>query len=269
MNSSLIHYEAVSRAFSKQAEHFDVDDRANTILTAWRNQVYAHVDRYLKPGHSILELNSGTGIDAIRFAQRGHTVHATDISAGMVTQLEKKITEQSLPNITCQQLSFEELDKLSVTPADYIFSNFGGLNCSKDISTVTRHISPLLNPGGFVTFIIMPPVCLWEWLWFFKGHGKKAFRRLNKNGSITHLEGEYFKTYYYSLLDVKKAFGSGFSLISSEGMGALSPPPSKNNFPEDYPRLYKILEIMDRKLRHRFPFNRWADHIIVTFQKTG
>jgi len=261
-------FEIVNRAFSKQSEHYDIDDLKNPILTKWRNQVYAHIKKFLKPTSTILELNSGTGIDAIHFAKQGHFIHATDVAEGMISQLRKKIAKRALLNIFCTQLSFEKLDQLSIEPVDYIFSNFGGLNCTDDLTKVTQHFSSLLKPGGYVTLVIMPPVCLWEWLWIFKGHGKKAFRRFNKNGITAHLEGEYFTTYYYGMHDVKKALGKNFTLISAEGLGALSPPPSKEGFVYQYPRVYKILRRIDKRVRKSFPFNRWADHIIVTFQHT-
>jgi len=61
-------FAAVDRAFSKQSLHYDEEDRTNHILIDMREQVYAHVNNYLKPGSSILELNAGTGIDAVHFA---------------------------------------------------------------------------------------------------------------------------------------------------------------------------------------------------------
>jgi len=261
-----LEYEIVNRAFSKQAANYDAADRANPILTAWRQQVYTHVNQFLKPSSFILELNAGTGIDAVHFAEAGHRVHAIDVAEGMVAQLQKKLIGLSL---TCQQLSFEDLHFLSVDSVDYVFSNFGGLNCTDDLSKVTRYLPFIVKPGGFVTFVIMPPVCLWEWLWIFKGHGKKAFRRLNKNGVQAHLEGEYFQTYYHSVNDIKKAIGEKFKIVACEGLGVFSPPPSKAEFVSDHPLLYKALIGVDESMRQRFPFNRWADHTIVTFQFVG
>jgi hypothetical protein len=112
----------------------------------------------------------------------------------------------------------------------------------------------------------MPPICLWEWLWIFKGHGGKAFRRLNKNGTLASLEGELFPTYYYALRDVKKALGVNFKFISAEGLGIISPPPSRADFVSHHPTLYSWLRKIERSIGHVFPFNRWADHIIITFQ---
>jgi ubiquinone/menaquinone biosynthesis C-methylase UbiE len=261
-----LEYETVNRAFSKQAVHYDADDKANPILTAWRKQVYAHVHQFLKPSSFILELNAGTGIDAVYFAKEGHRVHATDIADGMIEQLQKKSSGLSL---TSQQLSFEELHLLSVESVDYVFSNFGGLNCTDNLSKVTRYLPSILKPKGFITFVIMPPVSLWEWLWLFKGHGKKAFRRLNKNGVKAHLEGEYFQTYYHSVRDIKKSIGKEFKMVACEGLGTFSPPPSKGEFVLNHPFLYKALDNLDKGLRNHFPFNRCADHVIVTFQNIG
>lgn len=34
-------------------------------------------------------------------------------------------------------------------------------------------------------------------------------------------------------------------------------------------RVYSLLKKLDRTVRGRYPFNRWADHIIATFQLNG
>jgi ubiquinone/menaquinone biosynthesis C-methylase UbiE len=260
-----LNYSTVNKAFSKQSYRYDEEDRKNPILTAWRKQVHTHLDRFLKPGSYILELNAGTGIDAVHFAKQGHRIHAIDIADGMIEQLQKKAHEFPA-HLTCQQLSFEELNKLFIQPVDCIFSNFGGLNCTQNLAKVSRYIPSILKPGGYIIWVIMPPISFWEWLWVFKGHIRKAFRRLNKNGATAHLEGEYFTTYYHSLGEIKKALGGNFKFIASEGLGALSPPPSKTEFVAKHPWLYNVLMKLDNLMRSNFPFNRWADHIIVTFQ---
>lgn len=260
-------FAAVNRAFSKQSIHYDDDDRANIILTDMRRQVYTHVNRYLKRGSSILELNAGTGIDALHFASLGHRVHATDLSSGMIEQIRTKIQDSSLQGrLTCQQLSYDQLNSVTGGKYDYVFSNFGGLNCIQDLSRVTRHLSPLINSGAHVTFVIMPPISLWELAWILKGDARQAFRRLNKNGVKAHLEGEFFETYYHSLRKIKKAFGENFKLVRTEGLCSLSPPPSPGEFALKHPGLYKTLRVLDSSVRLIPPFNRCADHLIVTFK---
>lgn len=258
---------AVNQAFSKQSLNYDAADLENCILQDMRKQVYAHISKFLKEDNRILELNAGTGIDALHFIREGHTVHATDLSDGMIAQIQKKINNHKLQDkLSCQQLSYDQLNVLSDQRFDYVFSNFGGLNCIDNLSKVTKNLPSILNSKAFVTWVIMPPVCPWELLWFFKGEAKQAVRRLHKNGVMAHLEGEHFKTYYHSLSHIKEAFGPEFKFMKAEGLCALSPPPASINFSIEHPRLYQFLRTMDSVVRFSFPFNRWADHMIVTFQ---
>ncbi len=259
----------VNKAFSNQSLHYDDDDIANPILQAWRQQVYDHVNQFIKPSSAILELNSGTGIDALHFVKQGHRVHCVELSNGMVREINRKIDTHNLEtSLSVQQLSYEQLDQVK-GKFDYVFSNFGGLNCSSDLKKITKHLQALLNPEATVTWVIMPPVCLWEIAWMLKGNFKDALRRFHKNGVMAHLEGQYFKTYYFTLADIQKAFGENYKLLRCEGLGALSPPPSATNFVTKHPSLYKSLTRLDEKVRNHFPFNRWADHIVVTLKYLG
>ncbi|MBI1768796.1 MAG: methyltransferase domain-containing protein [Bacteroidetes bacterium] len=259
-------WKNVDQAFSKQSIHFDEDDFSNAILQEWRKRIYKHVDQFIKPNSKILELNAGTGIDAIRFAREGHSVHATDISGGMIKKLKDKISIHSLTNtISIQQISFENIDNVE-GKFDYVFSNFGGLNCIDDLKKVTRHLPKLLNEGGFITWVIMPRVSPWEWTWAFKGKFKEAFRRFDRNGTSAHLEGETFTTYYYSSDQIKDCFDSQFQLLKTEGLGIFSPPPSAVNFAKRFRGISNFLNRIDRVASKMYPFNRWGDHVIVTLE---
>ncbi len=259
-------WQEVNSAFSNQAAHFDDDDFSNPILTAWRKRIYKHVELFLKPESHILEINAGTGIDAVHFARQGHRVHATDLSDGMIKALQNKKERFSLQDrISIQQLSFENLDQVQ-GKFDLIFSNFGGLNCTDDLRRVTKHLPDLLEPGGLVTWVVMPHLCPWEWLWVLKGKFKMALRRLGKTGSDSHLEGFFFRTYYFSLTQIKEAMPMGFTLLKTESLGCFSPPPAATDFVKSFPKITRILNQLDVSLSSKFPFNRWGDHLIVTFR---
>jgi len=263
---------AVNKAFSKQSDEFDLIDHSNPILTDMRRQIYAHVGRFLSSPSRILELNAGTGIDAIHFVAQGHSVHATDLSDGMVRQIRMKIRARNLEDrLTCQQLSFDALQELDVSAFkfDFVFSNFGGLNCIPDLTKVTRNLPSLLKKGAYVTWVIMPTVCLWEIAAILKGNFRHAFRRFAKNGVNSHLAGEYFHTYYHSLNDIRNAFGEDFEFIGSQGLAAVSPQPHHDRLVRAFPRFYRLTRWLDGGLRSYFPFNRWADHLIVTFKYRG
>lgn len=259
-------FESVKEAFSRQAAEYDSYEEDHDILKWMREQVHRHAMTYLKPGDHILEINAGTGLDAAYFAKQGYRVHATDLSQEMIKQLEKKVALLKLQDkITIQQISYTELDGIR-NQFDYVFSNFGGLNCISDLSPIAKSIPNLLKPGGLITLVIMPPVCLWELALIFRGHFKTAVRRLHRKGILAHVEGVHFRSYYFTPKQVLKAFGKQYRKIALHGLGSVSPPPYMKNFPKRYPEIYKFLTSIDAQLSHFPPFNSWADHFILTMQ---
>jgi ubiquinone/menaquinone biosynthesis C-methylase UbiE len=260
--------KAVAEAFSRQSIIFDSLDESNPILQWMRSQVHLHCMKYFKAGETLLELNCGTGIDAVFFAMNGLQVHATDIADGMLEELRKKIELKNLSaNISSQKCSFKELNTLSHQKFNHIFSNFGGLNCTNELDKVISQFKNLLQPGGTVTLVIMPPICLWEFALALKGNFRTAFRRLRKNGTDSNVEGMRFNSYYYSPSKVSTYFGNQYKLIALKSLACFVPPPYLEKFPHEYPKLFKLSTLLDEKLSSSFPFNRWADHYIITMQK--
>ena len=258
-------FDRVSEAFSRQSEMFDEYEKSNRILTWMRSVTRSHLLRHLKNNDIILELNAGTGLDAVYLAQRGFRIHCIDISEGMLNKLARKAADLKLESlISYQLLSFTGLDRLDKNSFDYIFSNFGGLNCTDNLDDLFQQIGRVLRPGGKVTLVIIPPVCPWELALLFKGKFKTALRRLHKHGITANIEGIELKTYYHGYHKTVKALGNDFKIIESQGLASISPPPYMINFPVLYPRLYRWLTKTDEKLSHLFPFNRWADHFIIT-----
>ena len=262
-------YANVNRAFTTQSHHYDEDDRDNIILQQWRSHVYRHVEQYLRPKARILELNAGTGIDAVYFALKGNAVLATDLSDGMVGKISEKIADRPELSLRVHQLSFENISELQPEKFDYVFSNFGGLNCAADLSHIAQQLPNLLNEGAYITWVIMPRLCPWEIARVLKGDWKIAFRRWSKDGTVAHLDGAYFKAYYFSVREGVQAFPPEFSLVQSQGLGIFSPPPASNLMATKSPRLFSWLHAVDDRICNTFPFNRWGDHVILTFQYHG
>lgn len=258
----------VSDAFSNQSAKFDELDLQNPILQWMRKQTRAQVLDLSKPGESLLELNAGTGLDAVYFAQKGLKVTATDNAPGMLAEIDKKIhafgLEEKLHTLQC---SFNRLEELGKQRYDHIFSNFGGLNCTDDLAGVIKKMDGLLSKGGTATLVIMPKICPWEILLALKGNFRIAFRRWALNGADSHLEGVHFKTWYYSPRYVKRAFGKDYKLVTHKGLASLSPPPYLEDFPGRFPRLYRRLVRWDEKLCAFFPFRNSADHYMISFRK--
>lgn len=258
----------VSEAFSRQSVVFDAIDEDNTLLGWIRQRVRKEVLLHIQPGAQLLELNCGTGIDSVFFAQKGFKVLATDNAEGMLQVLSHKVARLHLEdNLSFEKCSFNNLEQLGERKFHYVFSNFGGLNCTNDLANVLQGIDRLLLPGGMFTLVIMPPVCPWELLMMFKGYFRTAFRRLNPNGATSHVEGIIFKSYYYTPRYIIKNTGNDYKLVSLKGLSIVVPPPFIEKFCEKHPKLFKALERVENKIYGKAPFNRWCDHYMITMQK--
>jgi ubiquinone/menaquinone biosynthesis C-methylase UbiE len=270
VSSKHINEEQTAAAFSKQSVIFDAIYSGNTIIQYKRERVRQHVMQYLKPGNAILELNSGTGEDAVWFAQHGYTVHATDIAAGMQQQLKQKVHALGLQDkIGTELISYTQLENLAEQKKyDHIFSNFAGLNCTGELDRVLDHFSDLLKPGGYVTLVVLPKFCLWEFLLLFKGKFKTAFRRLfSRNGVTAHIEGEYFTCWYYNPGYIQQQLKKDFTIKSIEGLCTIVPPSYIEGFAEKYSRVYDFLKRKEDQWRTKWPWKYIGDYYIISLQK--
>ncbi len=257
----------VDKAFSKQSLIFDELYNSNS-LTAYYREIFRHeVDLNIAEKSSILEINCGTGIDALYFAGKGHKILATDLSTGMINELTNKIQDLKLGNnIESKVLSYHELYKLGDTKFDYIVSGFGGLNCTNKLNQVLSQFPSILNDKGKITLAIMPKICPWEILMLFKGKFKTAFRRFRKR-TPAHIEGEHFYCYYYNPGYIIETLKKEFKLVSLKGVFITVPPDFIHNFIEKYPKLFLLFSRIDRRICTIFPFTQWCDYYIITLQK--
>jgi len=258
-------FTTIAEAFSRTAEKYDAFGQDHPHLMRMRGKVYDHISRLLPPGARILELNAGTGTDAVALAQRGFSVHATDIAAGMLERLHEKVDRLGLgEQITVQECSFTDLASARGGPYDAIFSNLGGLNCIPDCSPVIRSLPGVLRPGGLVTWVLMPPVCLWELATFFIGQGRLAFRRLSRAGTRAHLEGLYFDVHYFTPRQVIAWFGADYDLLALEGLSVITPTAESKNLAKRFPGLYAALAWLDDRLAPYPPWRGWGDFYILS-----
>ena len=260
-------FGTIAEAFSRTAEKYDAFSQDHPHLARMRGKVYAHIARLLPPGSRILELNAGTGTDAVQLAQQGYSVYATDIAGGMLDRLREKIVRLNLgEQVTVQECSFTNLEHLNGGPFDAVFSNLGGLNCIPDLSPVIHSLPQVIRPGGLITWVLMPPVCLWELATFFTGQGRLAFRRLSHGGTRAHLEGLYFDVYYFKPGQVIDWFGKDYQLLALEGLSVITPTAESKNLARRFSRIYSALSWLDDRLSLHAPWWGWGDFYILSLR---
>jgi len=218
----------------------------------------------------MLELNSGTGEDALFFAEHGFLVHATDISKGMLAQLKQKVLQAGMQGQVSNELcSFTQLDKLhNKGPYDIIFSNFAGLNCTGELNKVLQAFTTLVKAGGIVTLVILPKICLWELLLVFKGKFKTAFRRFySAKGRKANIQGVHFKCWYYNPSYIKQQLKNDFDLLGIEGLCTIVPPSYLARFGEKHPAVFKWLSKLEDRFKSTWPFKYIGDYYIISLKR--
>jgi hypothetical protein len=151
-------------------------------------------------------------------------------------------------------------------PFDAVFSNLGGLNCVPDLSPIIRDLPMVLRPGGIVTWVLMPPICLWEMAEIFRGNVRLAFRRLSRNGTRSHLEGLHFSVYYFTPRQVITWFGKDYDRRALEGLSVITPTAESKNMAIQFPRLYRTLSWFDDRLSTQPPWWGWGDFFILSLR---
>jgi len=265
-----IYEQQAAEAFSRQSAYFDQQYADNTIVHYKRMRVRHHLLALVAPGSRILELNAGTGEDAIYFAQRGYRVHATDISTGMQARLRIKVERFDLQKEVTQEIcSYSKLDELHDRgPYDCIFSNFAGLNCAGDLEPIFSRFSKLLSPGGKLVLVMLPRFCLWETMLLLKGKWNTAFRRFfSRNGRQAKIDGNHFRCWYYNPGEVRRLLGKDFHHLKTEGLCTFVPPSYIEYFAERHPRVYANLCSLEEKMADKWPFKNIGDYYIISFQK--
>jgi ubiquinone/menaquinone biosynthesis C-methylase UbiE len=212
--------------FDHIATSYDLDFTNSVIGQLQRKRVWRFLEDILPEmdGLEILELNCGTGEDAILFGDRGFNIIATDISEEMLKVTQQKVQQFSLQHkISSHYLDLEAFDETIFNKKfDLIFSNFGGLNCinPEALQKLINKIPSILTPGGRFVAVIMPRYCLWEAFYFLsKFQFKKAFRRWTKNEVPANLNGVSQKTWYYLISEIEQMFPEVERLVGSADFG--------------------------------------------------
>lgn len=259
--------ETIAEAFSRTAEKYDSFAEDHPHLTRMRIKAYSHVMRHVPRGARILELNAGTGTDAVQLAQRGYLVHATDIAPGMLNRLAGKVNEVGLQDrVTIERRSFLTLAGVQGAPFDAVFSNLGGLNCVPDLTPIVQQLPKVLRPGGIVTWVLMSHICLWEMAEALRGNFRLAFRRFSRGPVRAQLEGLHFDVYYFPPGRVIRWFGADCELLALEGLSVITPTAESKNFAKRHSRIYRVLSWLDDRLSPRWPWNGWGDFYMLTMR---
>lgn len=173
---------AAGAVFDRLADTYDREFTESLIGRAQRNSVWRVILKTFSAGDNLLELNCGTGEDAFFLAQHGMSVFACDASEKMIARAEQRLHLKSpTPPIVFCHLPTERIQELVPNRRfDGVFSNFSGLNCIADLTSLAVALSSQVNRGNTLLFCFSTRICLIEILYYLaRGQRGKAFRRTN------------------------------------------------------------------------------------------
>lgn len=261
------HFDSIASGYDLSFTHTEIGKRQ-------RAAVYTVLEQLLSDHQidNVLELNCGTGEDAIFFAEKGLRVLATDISPEMVRVAAHKADQKGVSHLVRTRVcAFQDIALLENDPRyDLIFSNFGGLNCLPpgDYLDFVNNLARLLSPGGLFIAVVMPRFCLWETLYYMgKAKFRQAFRRLSRAPVSARLnDSTSVKTWYYSPKDMKTYF-KDWVVADVRPIGLFIPPSYLEPFFKNRITFLDRLANLER-IAARFKFLAGAgDHFMVVFKK--
>lgn len=258
--------------FDTLAESYDEIFTETRTGRAQRASVWRELDRVFKHGQRILEINCGTGVDALRVAGIGARVVACDASSKMIDAARNRVKSAGCDeSIELRVLATERLEMIKGEGIfDGALSNFAGLNCVEELSGVSKELARLLKPGAKLVICVFGRWCAWEILWYLaRINPRKAFRRIGKQGATVQINGNNLRIHYPSPRSLKRAFAPYFRLMAQEGVGILVPPTYLDPLANLFPGAMQAAAHLDRTLSG-IPFIRsWADHTLLTFERAG
>ena len=257
--------------FDQIASEYDHIFTDSLIGRAQRDVVWKSLTRTFKPNENILELNCGTGEDAIFLGGRGISLFACDASQQMIAMAEQRLCHQtpSLPVVFCH-LPTERIKELNPeTMFDGAFSNFSGLNCVDDLGAVAVALTDLVKEGGHLLFCFSNRFCLIEVVHFLvRGQWQKACRRWSGHTVATFGELK-LPVYYPSLRQIRRYFAPHFTLQSYIGVGVTVPPSYCEKWACRHRSAFRVLCRLEQILSVLPVFRLTGDHLLLCFKKVS
>jgi ubiquinone/menaquinone biosynthesis C-methylase UbiE len=261
---------SAGRAFDNIAERYDDIFTHSLIGRAQRQAVWERIRQVFGPGDHVLEVNCGTGEDALFLSRHQVAVLACDASEKMIGVARGRLlTENPSSPVEFHVLPIERLSELSRGRLfDGILSNFAGLNCVRDLVRAAGDFAAFVKPGGALLLCVSTRVCIWEILWFLsQGEPKKACRRWPGHARAA-LGERVVEVHYPTIRHLRAVFAPWFSLRSMIGIGMSVPPSYMEAFVGRHPVLLRGMCNVDRLICSWPIFRVLGDHVLLRLERT-
>src|SRR5512136_2978675 len=262
--ASAVSSSQIAEAYDAIAGDYDALIRDDEWI---RREVWAHYAQVFQQGQLVLDVSCGTGIDSVFLARRGIRVVASDISPGMLRQVQAKVRREPLAGqvVTCVSDS-AELAGFRPGVFDGIVSAFAGLSTLPDLSPFAAAAARLLRPGGRMLLHLLGRFSLWEWLGHLAHRRWPEAVRLRHNAERSYpIGGQPLRHYLHFPGEAyRRYFAHDFALQRTYSLGALRPPTGVRLIP---PPAAAGLAWLEARLRARRPVLNWGRFFVLDLER--
>jgi len=270
-------YADTARAFDAVAPHYDAvyGPQGNAVMTWMRIENLALLKATFPPGSYLLEIGCGTGEEAVALARAGRHVLATDVSPRMAAIAQAKANASGLgERVRAVAVPAARLDVLQPkTPFDGAYASFGALNCEPRLERFGAALAELVRPGGAFVCSVMGRFCPFEIGWFLlHGRPRLAIRRLRQGWQPAPVSGSggievSVITRYLTARSLRQILHPAFAIERTLSLPLLLPPPYLDAVFKKHRDLFAHMESLERRLRHRWPWRLWGDHVVLVLRR--
>jgi ubiquinone/menaquinone biosynthesis C-methylase UbiE len=255
-------------AFDSIARSYDEIFTRSLIGRAQREAVWNVLSQLFHKGQRVLEINCGTGEDALFLAQQGVRVLACDASRTMIEVAQQKLQWAANGfNAEFKHLATEEIGSLAPATFDGVFSNFSGLNCIGNLSEVASQLGSLTQEGAPLAVCLSTRVCAWELVHFgIHLDFRRAVRRLS-GLAVVSFDSHQVPVHYPTVSQIRKIFSPWFRLKTIRGIGVFVPPSYMESWARTNPTLLKRLQTLDSLLAGSPVLRITGDHVLLFFER--
>jgi SAM-dependent methyltransferase len=257
-------------AFDSVAADYDHDRGNNAAIQDMRAEMWRWLDVTFPSAARLIDLGCGTGLDALRMAQRGHQVTAVDWSPQMVRRTAERARDAQLAERVRPVLAgAHELQRLDGAGSfDGVYSNLGVLNCVAALDEVAQQCARLLKPGALLVFAVIGRVCPWEvGHYLLRGRWARISVRYAPDMVPVGMNKHTVWTRYYTPRQFYRHFARCFRLEHYRGLCVFVPPPYLLALRRKHLRWHERLWQLDRGIAGWPLVRDVGDHFLMVMRK--
>jgi SAM-dependent methyltransferase len=257
-------------AFDSVAASYDGPKGNNELIQQMRREMWRWLDASFPEKSHLLDLGCGTGLDAVRMAEHGHRVLATDWSPRMVERTQGRAAEANVSDkVRAATIGAQDLGRIEGSAIfDGAYSNLGALNCLPDLTPVSRECSRLIKPRGRLVFTVIGRWCPWEIGHYGSRNDWARVRvRLTRHVTPVGMNGHTVWTRYWTPMELYRRFAREFVLVHCRALCLFAPPPYMTWMKDRHAAWFERLWRWDRRFGGWPLLRSLGDHFLIVMER--